>query len=86
VKAKYRGHTIEVNGVGELLYYSVFRDSDGYECLNDFEGSAESAASKMRDLKRRVDMELLNEHPWGEDEEPPKDEWARLARHYGVRI
>ena len=67
----YRGHEIDVKreecmGGWSMLYFSVFRESDGYECLSSFEDSAEKIGDKVKRLKERIDNELLAENPWGE--------------------
>jgi len=71
MKINYRGHTIEVCrekclGGWELLYYNVFRISDGLECINDFEDSAEKVRDKIKQLKECVDEELAQKNPWKE--------------------
>lgn len=71
MKAKHRGHTIDVHrerclGGWSQLYFSVFRDSDGYECLSSFEDSAETVRDKVKQLKERIDAELKETYPWGD--------------------
>lgn len=69
--ALHRGHRVEVTrepsmAGDELLFYSVFRDRDGFECDSGFENSDEAVVDKVRQLVERVDAELLGENPWGE--------------------
>ena len=71
MKSIYRGHEIEVTrdrclGGWQQMYYSIFRVSDGYECLSGFEDSAETVRDKMKQLKERVDAELKEADPWEE--------------------
>ena len=68
----YRGHEITVSRepsmTGEvLLFYSVFRESDGYECTSGFSYSDESPHEFAAGLRSRVDAELGRENPWDED-------------------
>lgn len=72
MKTVYRGHEIEVNrerclGGYDQLYYSIFRVSDGFECMSGFEDSAETVRDKMKQLKERVDNELTEANPWESD-------------------
>lgn len=71
MKFVYRGFGIEAKrekcmGGWPLLYFSIFRQSDGYECLTSFEDSAETVVDKIKQLKERVDAELEEADPWGE--------------------
>jgi len=73
MKVTYRGHTLEAQrekclGGWPILYYSVFRDSDGLECINDFEDSAEKVRDKIKQLKECVDEALTQKIPWEESE------------------
>ncbi len=73
MKTKYRGHEIDVTreksmGGWSTLYFSVFT-SEGRECLTNFEGSDETIADKIIQLKERIDEELSSSDPWGFDEE-----------------
>lgn len=70
-KVSYRGHEISVErepclGGWSTLYFSVFRESDGLECLSRFEDSKESVGDKVRQLKEVIDAELATDLPWGE--------------------
>lgn len=72
----YRGHEIEVNrepstSGDKLLFYSVFRESDQYECLSGYSYDASPVRKFVKHLKDRVDKELKKEDPWDEkaDEE-----------------
>lgn len=69
--ASYRGHRIEVSREKclagySLLYYSVYREGDGYECLCSFEDSAEKVRDMVGYMKARIDDELADPDPWGE--------------------
>lgn len=70
-KVIYRGHEISVErqksmaGYG-LLYYSISRQSDGFECLSDYQDSTEKIRDMIAYLKIRVDDELESLDPWDE--------------------
>lgn len=69
MRTVYRGHEIDVKrerclGGYSMLYYSVVLGD--YECLSNFEDSAETVAKMTGYLKRRVDAELSEDMPWGE--------------------
>lgn len=69
MKVSYRGHEIDVHrsdslGVGSLLYYSVFRESDGLECISDFTSGADTVRDYIDLLKERIDEELESGYPW----------------------
>ena len=73
MKTVYRGHEIDVHrdrclGCWDMLYFSITRVSDGYECECEFsfEYSAEKVRDKVKQLKERIDNELAEEDPWGE--------------------
>lgn len=73
LKEEYRGYECEVSremclGGWPMLYFSIFRISDGYECLTSFEDSAETLEDKMKQLKERIDSEHLEDDPWLENE------------------
>lgn len=73
MKVNYKGHEISVSREKSMagysmLYFSIFRLSDGYECLTSFEDSAETVRDKINQLKERIDNELKEEDPWGENE------------------
>ncbi len=70
-KEVYKGHEINVtrepcNAGHELLYYSILRVSDGYECDTDFQDCSETVEEFMQILKDRVDAELKEVDPWEE--------------------
>lgn len=74
MKVAHKGHTIEVVrekslGGDILLYSSIFRDSDGYECIAEYEDSAETVRDKVKQWRERIDNELKEDDPWGELEE-----------------
>lgn len=69
MKVVYRGHEIEVTrekclGGWSELYTSVFRLSDGLECVCAVEDSAEKIVDQVRYMKERIDEELASENPW----------------------
>lgn len=71
MKVVYRGHEIEVTrekclGGWSELYTSVFRLSDGLECVCAVEDSAEKVVDQVRYMKERIDEELASENPWGD--------------------
>ena len=70
----YKGYTLEVYrdkclGGWDQLYFSIMRDSDGFECVSNFEESNEKVNDKMKQLKHRVDGEEKEVDPWGEQKE-----------------
>jgi hypothetical protein len=74
VKTKYRGYTIDVKreiclGGWDMLYYSIFRDSDNFECTSGCENSGETVRNMTKYMKERIDAELQEADPWGELEE-----------------
>jgi len=74
VKVVYRGHEIEVKrerclGGWSELYTSVFRLSDGLECVCACEDSAEKVVDQVRYMKERIDEELASNNPWDEETE-----------------
>jgi len=69
MKVVYRGHEIEVTrekclGGWSELYTSVFRLSDGLECVCAVEDSEEKVVDQVRYMKERIDEELASENPW----------------------
>lgn len=74
MKIKYKGYEVEAKrekslGGLALLYFSIFRESDGYECLSSFEDSAETVGYKIKELKELIDNEHAENDPWGELEQ-----------------
>lgn len=72
MKVIYKGHEIIVTRERSmagytLLYYSVFRQSDGYECTSGYEDSNEKVKDMVGIMKERVDAELAEDDPWGEN-------------------
>lgn len=47
-----------------MLFFHITRISDGCECLSGFEDSAETVREKVRQLKERIDNELVEKDPW----------------------
>lgn len=67
----YRGHEITVSrerslGGDLLLYYNVYRESDGYECVCDFTSGDDTVSAYVRYMRERIDAELASDDPWGE--------------------
>lgn len=74
LKETHRGHTIELSrenclGGWEMLYYSIFRDSDGYECVSNFTTDESPLDVFMGYMKERIDDELAQDDPWEEQAE-----------------
>lgn len=70
----YRGHKITLTrescmGGWEQLYYSIFREADGYECTVNFTTDESPLPVFMGHMRDRVDAELAEADPWGEAEE-----------------
>jgi len=75
MKVSYKGHEIEAKrdkclGGWSQLYYTIYRKSDGYECVCDFEDSEEKIRDMIDMLKSRVDDELKSDDPWDENADP----------------
>ncbi len=74
MKATYRGHVITVTrdramGGWMSIYYSIFRESDGYECISGFNPYDDTNLHTFMHLMReRVDAELADPDPWLEHE------------------
>lgn len=69
MKTVHRGHEITVTrekclGGYRLIYYSVFRVDDGYECASGCIDTSDTPRTLIESFKRRVDAELESEHPW----------------------
>ena len=69
MRISYRGHEITVTREKclagyPLLFYSVFRESDGFECVSGCEDSAETVRGLVSTMKQRVDNELKEDDPW----------------------
>ncbi|WP_447881907.1 hypothetical protein [Serratia fonticola] len=69
----YRGHKITIGremsqGGWEMAYFSIFRVADGFECLTDFTTDESPLPVLMKELRDRIDDELTDNNPWGEDE------------------
>ena len=71
MKVKYKGYEIGVSRESSLdgcsmIYYTITRMSDGYECVCSFEDSSETVRDKVRQLKERIDNEHTEVDPWDE--------------------
>lgn len=69
MRAIYRGHEIKVwrercMAGYPLLYYSIFRESDGYECTSGFTEGADTVRDFLGYMRERVDAELADPDPW----------------------
>ncbi len=53
-------------GGWDMLYYSVFRESDMYECVSNFQDSAETLDDMIENLRIRIDKELVCGVPFGD--------------------
>lgn len=67
----HRGHEIEVTrerclGGWSQIYYSIFRQSDGYECLSGHSDTEDTVRDFVGFMKDRIDYELLQDDPWCE--------------------
>lgn len=71
MKASYRGYDIDVHrersmGGDILVYYSIFRRSDGYEATSGFSTGDDTIKDFIGMMKERVDNELAEADPWEE--------------------
>lgn len=71
MKVVYRGHEIDVKrekclGGWSRLYYSIFRESDGYECISGGTDDTSTVRTYIGYMKERIDAELAESDPWGE--------------------
>ena len=71
MKVEYKGYDIEVNredclGGWKNLYYSIYRKSDGFECVCDFTEGEDTVDDYIKYMKERIDAELLEDDPWEE--------------------
>lgn len=69
MKARYKGYEIEVTrqrclGGWSMLYFSIFRESDGLECLTNFADCSETVREMIGVLKERIDNEHATDDPW----------------------
>lgn len=74
MKTTYRGHEINATrersmGGDDLLYYSIFRISDGFECASGFSYDESPVPTYIKYMKERIDAELAEDDPWGENED-----------------
>ena len=65
MQVDYKGFKIDVRrekclGGWSLLYYDIFRISDGYHLVGSFEDSAETVREKVKQCKEIVDDYLNN--------------------------
>ena len=69
MKISYRGHEINVYREKcmagyKLLYYSIFRESDGFECTSGYSDCDDTVRDMIKMFKQRVDEELKEKKPW----------------------
>jgi hypothetical protein len=72
VKTVYKGFEIEVYrgkcmAGYPLVYYSIFRISDGWELDSGFYDTADTVSEIIKDMKAMVDHYLKNPSDYGED-------------------
>ena len=77
MKAEHRGYEIDVRrakcmGGWSMLYYSIFRLSDGYECISGCTEDSSPVRTYVGYMKERIDAELADPNPWGETVELPE--------------
>lgn len=75
MKDAYKGHEITVTreysmADHEMVFYSIFRMSDWYECTSGYDESEETLEDFIEQLKVRIDQELKTSDPWGENGPP----------------
>lgn len=69
MKQSYRGFDIDVHrgksmGGDTLLYYSVFRQSDGWEMTSGFHTGSDTVRDFVRYMKDHVDDAITNPSDW----------------------
>ena len=79
MKVSHRGYEIEAHRARcmagyPLLYWSIFRQSDGFEAASGYEDSAEKVRDMVKLLRKRVDNELAEDDPWLESDLQPAKE------------
>lgn len=72
MKTSYKGYELRVERDQSLcgyeyLYYSIYRESDGYCCAESFSSGEETEEEFIEILKERVDNELKEDNPWEEE-------------------
>lgn len=71
MKRIYRGYEVSVNremclGGWPMIYYSIFRESDGLECTSGFIDTNDSVKTIFQTMCDRIDSELASGKPWDE--------------------
>lgn len=69
MKTVYKGHEINIQrgenlGGWSMLYVSIFRLSDGFECTSFGTEDTTPTAKYVEYMKHRIDEELKSENPW----------------------
>jgi hypothetical protein len=72
LKVDHRGYEIEVKreksmAGWSMLYYSIVRKHDGYVPVDSFCDSDDTVPTMVKQLKNRIDSELEDDDPWGEN-------------------
>lgn len=69
--AKYRGYTIGVERASaeNFYYYSIIRDSDGWEAACGAISISETIPEAIEIMKTRIDSEHSTGDPWLESED-----------------
>ncbi len=78
IKASYKGYDIEVSKEGclggwEQTYFSIYRQSDGFECECSFSDDEDTLEDWVGFMKERIDAELAEDDPW--EEKAKYGEW-----------
>lgn len=68
---KYRGYSVGVfrASADNFLYYSIIRDSDGWEAACGATSASETIPEFIEVLKARIDSEHSTGDPWLESED-----------------
>lgn len=71
MKRSYRGYEIDVHrekclGGWAMLYFSIFRESDGYECASGCSEDSTPPREYMEHMKKRIDREIESGSPFEE--------------------
>jgi len=91
LKVSYKGYEIDTQreeslGGYDLLYWSIFRKSDGYEADSGFTTGDDSMISWIKGLKQRVDAELAGDNPWNENEDNWSGQILALKERQPLRV
>ncbi len=72
MKISYSGYEIAAHrerslGGDLMLFWSIFRESDGFEADSGFSTGSDTARDFIEYMKDRVDAEIAADNPWGEN-------------------